>query len=160
MKLSLPLIISALIVSAALAADTSFKESVYLEAKMLDEKFNIDKDIILAYAKTETDFQPYVIAIKTKTPDFTHWVLQQVGYKAKKSKNLPYVSVFPVDVKSAEFLYDFMIMNKKALEIIDYDFGLMQLNTRTIAGYGIDQAGEKELYLDYKKNMLYGADII
>ena len=107
MKLSLPLIISALIVSAALAADTSFKESVYLEAKMLDEKFNIDKDIILAYAKTETDFQPYVIALKTKNPDFTHWVFQQVGYKAKKSKNLLFNQLSISSAISSVWKYSF-----------------------------------------------------
>ena len=50
-----------------------------------------------------------------------------------------------------------MAQNKEILSVIDYDLGVMQINTRNIARYGID---EKETYLNYKENMLYGADII
>ncbi|MDA3053540.1 transglycosylase SLT domain-containing protein [Campylobacter sp. JMF_03 NE3] len=131
------------------------KSKIIQEATLLDTKFNIDKKIILAYIATESNFNFYPIAIKTNDPTFLNKLYIHLGYKTKRKGK--YVSIYPKDYDDAEFAYDLMALNKELLQIVDYDLGVMQINTRNIKRYGIN---EKETYLNYKENMLYGADII
>lgn len=131
------------------------KSKIIQEATLLDTKFNIDKKIILAYIATESDFNFYPIAIKTNNPKFLSKLYIHLGYKTKNRGK--YVSIYPKNHEDAEFAYDLMALNKELLQIVDYDLGVMQINTRNIKRYGID---EKQTYLNYKENMLYGADII
>ena len=133
----------------------AFVQEVYNQAQILDSKFNIDRKIILAYVKTESDFNPYPILLKTRNTARAKLAFD--GLKIKCKANEPYLAIYPINVVEAEFVYDIIQNNYDFLQVLDYDFGIMQLNTRTIKGYG---ANEKELYLDYKKNMLFGADII
>ena len=137
------------------ADNSAFIQEVYEQAQILDAKFNIDRKIILAYIKTESDFNPYTILLKTKDTAKIKLAFNKLNIKCKARD--PYVAIYPIDGVEAEFVYDVIQNNYDFLEVQDYDFGIMQLNTRPIKGYGID---EKELYLDYKKNMLVGADII
>lgn len=144
-----------LIVSMSLSFSSDFKKEVLEHAKYLDGVFNIDKNIILAYIKTESDYNPYAMLIKSKDIVFLDSVLKDFGFKTKKTKN--FISVYPKDKESAELLYYLVSYNKKILQITNYDFGIMQLNTNTIKAYNLD---EKMLYLDFKKNMIVGADIM
>lgn len=131
------------------------KANILKYAKILDKMYNVDKHIILAYIKTETNFDKFVISLKTSKANFTYKFYKSLYYKVKQSGK--YVSIFPKDKDTARYAYDLMVNNKKAFGVIDYDLGLMQLNTRTIKRYKLD---EKKLYLDFKENMLVGTDII
>jgi len=141
--------------STSFADETNIKADVIKNAEVLDEHFNVDKRIILAYIKTESAFQPYVIAMKTNDVKFTKQVFEETGVTTKASGK--YVSVHPKDIKEAEYVYEILVKNKGVLSILDYDFGIMQLNTRTVESYG---ANEKELYLDWQQNMYYGTDVL
>jgi len=152
MKRLATFLFSVLICNIAFASD---KNSVIANAALLDERFNVDKRIILAYIQTESSFNPYVISIKTNDSKFLEQVFKDINIKT--AKHGKYVALYPKDIKEAEFVYDILQMNKQRLSVVDYDFGIMQLNTRTVKSYG---ANEKDLYLDWKQNMYYGTDVM
>lgn len=153
------IVLSLFLISGLFAAENinqkEIKENILNTASLLDKKFNIDKKIILAYIKTESGFNLYPIAMKTNNPAIVYSLYKDLGYETKRHGK--YVSVIPKNFEEAEFAYELMAQNKEILSVVDYDLGVMQINTRNIARYGID---EKETYLNYKENMLYGADII
>ena len=121
----------------------------------LDAVYNIDKNIILAYIKTESNFEAYPLAIKTNTPQFAKIVFKSYGFRTKVNKN--YVSVFPDSPEQAELAYDLLAYNKTKLGVEDYDFGIMQINTRNAKRWGVD---ERALYLDVAENMKAGAFVM
>lgn len=134
----------------------SIKAQVFNTAMQLDKKYNIDKKIILAYIKTESAFKPYPIAIKADNQKLVSQFYNIMGIKNKKYGS-KYVSISPKNRNEAKIAYDMLLKNKDIFQVKDYDLGIMQINTRNIKRYGID---EKETYLNYRQNMLYGADII
>ena len=149
------LLFCSVLACVSILSGSSFEDEVKSYAKGLDTHYNIDKNIILAYAKTESAFKPYVLAIKTKQPFFTSLIFATENIPHKKHGK--YVSVFPETRELAEIAYELLQKYKNSAEVLDYDFGIMQLNTRTAQSLKID---EKEAYLNYRINMFFGAKVI
>lgn len=131
------------------------KNLAYNIASELDQIYNIDKYIILSYIKTESNFEPYAISLKTTKIDFTKKLFNHL--KIKNVADKKYISIYPKNTEQAEIAYQIIKDNKTRLGIENYDLGIMQINTNNIKRWGAD---EREIYLNMAKNMQFGAVII
>lgn len=144
------------LLSANASQSTYNKQDMIKYAEWLDGYYNVDKKIILAYIQTESNFEPFAMLIKTKNPKKLKNTLKYFGFNGKGSGK--YISVVPKSKGKAMYLYDLITNNFEELEIEDYDFGLMQINTRTAKRFKVES--ERDLYLNWKDNMRLGTEVI
>ena len=120
-----------------------------------ESTYNIDKTILVAFAKQESDFNPLAIGVMIRKKEkvlATEACLDIIGTKYKMSKNKRHVAIYPKNPKEINLI--FMMLDKLGL---DYDLGVMQINRYNIKKRHLNRF---KLIYDAEYNIMMGAKIL